>query len=105
MLCMSSCTTVSPDHGFRPETKITPDDSKNPRRIRFDVYGDPFPLASPNSDEAKLPVHLQIRAGMKRYAAIKLKELNYCPLGFSGPDVVLASERNRLMSFFYVDCF
>ena len=95
---------VSQNSPSRPETKITPDDPANPKRIRFDVYGDPFTPAPSGSAEANLPVHVQIRMGMRRYAESKLKELSWCPNGFTGPDAVLAPERNRLMSFFYVEC-
>jgi hypothetical protein len=86
------------------KTRITPDDPVNPKRIRFDVYGDPYTPAPSGSPESSLPMNLKIRAGMRRYAAQELKKLNFCRCGFNGPDVVLAREDSRLMSFFYVEC-
>lgn len=84
--------------------RVTPDDPANPKRIRFDVYGNPYDPAPPGGDEARLPSHERIRLGMRRYADSKLKELGYCPNGFAGPDMVLAPERNRLATFFFVTC-
>ena len=88
----------------RFETRITPDNATNPKRIRFDVYGDPYSPAPSGSAESQLPSNLRIRAGMRRYAAGKLSDLGYCPGGFSGPDLVMASEGNRMASFFWVEC-
>jgi hypothetical protein len=55
----------------KPATKITPDDPVSPKRIRFDVYGDPYSPPARGSKEERLPVYLKIRAGMRRYAAEK----------------------------------
>lgn len=84
--------------------RVTPDDPVNPKRIRFDVYGDPYEAAAHGSAEAGLLADERIRLGMRRYAAATLKELGYCPNGFTGPEVVLAPERSRLMRYFYVTC-
>jgi len=99
----NACSTAPPAY-VRPEPRITPDNTEHPKRIRFDVYGDPFSPAAQGTQEASLRVHEQIRLGMRRYAAEKLRELNYCPRGFSGPDVILSPERKPLVRFFYVEC-
>jgi hypothetical protein len=90
---------------IRESFKMTPmDDLTNPNVVRFDVWGDPYEPASPDSAESRLPPGDRVLSGMRRYAAIKLKELGFCPHGFVGPERVLAYPQTRMQSFFYVRC-
>ena len=96
---------ASPSAPETPNNRVTPAPIQgHPYSFRLDVYGDPFKPAEPGSDESNLPYEQRLRAGMRRYAAEKLRELDLCPFGFTGPDIVLAYERSRLHSFFFVDC-
>jgi hypothetical protein len=105
LLVALGCAVQSPvAKNGRFETRITPAAGGDPNRIRFDVYGDPYAPARPGSDEARQPVHEQIRLGMRRYAAIKLADAGLCPNGFKGPEFVLSEYSNRLARFFFVDC-
>lgn len=104
-LALAGCSSpFKPRDPNIPAVRITPDNAEHPQRIRFDVYGKPYAPALPGSEESKLPMHLQIQAGMRRFAAEKLAELGYCPNGFSGPAVVLAPENNVFQRFFFVEC-
>ena len=73
-------------------------------KIRIDVYGhlnEPI-ILSP--DEQLLPRVDRLRAEMRHYAAIQLKNRGLCPLGFEGPTVVLGPENDRDHLFFFVTC-
>ena len=56
---MTSCSTISNESraGRRMEVKITPDDSTNPKRVRFDLYRTPYA----NEQEQRLSVYERIR--------------------------------------------
>lgn len=102
---LMSCSSASPRSEYiASSVRITPDDEVNPKRIRFDVYGDPFPHIELSVEEKKLPMHEQLALVMRRNAEINLRELGYCPHGSTGPDVVLKPENDRRRLFFYVDC-
>jgi hypothetical protein len=79
-------------------------DQYNPKRIRFVVHGDPGLSRYPDIQALPLPMHEKIREGMRRYANDELRARNWCPNGFTGPEVVLAQESARSTSRFWVDC-
>lgn len=99
------CSTASrqTEH-IGSSVQITPDDQAHPKRVRFDVYGNPFPHIELTAAEKALPMHKQLALTMRRNAEIKLRELGYCPNGVTGPDLVLGPENDRRRLFFYVDC-
>jgi hypothetical protein len=41
---------------------------------------------------------------MRRYASDELRARNWCPNGFTGPELVLAKESARSTRRFWVDC-
>lgn len=102
LMSCSSASRQSADIGS--SVQITPDDEAHPKRIRFDVYGNPFPRTELSTEERRLPTHKQVALVMRRNAEIKLREVGYCPNGFTGPDLVLGPENDRRALFFYVDC-
>ena len=97
-----SCSTISAETraARKFDVKITPEDPANPKRIRFDLYRTPYA----DVQDQRLPVHEQIRLGMRRFAIEQLAERGYCPHGFKGPDRVLVPERDIFHRFFFVDC-
>ncbi len=86
-----------------PPNSITVEQG-NPKRIRFVVHGDPGLARYPEIGKQSIPMHEKIREGMRRYAADELRERNWCPNGFIGPEIVWARESARLTSHFFVDC-
>lgn len=95
--------SFAPEKGSPPPNLITQDASK-PGRIRFVVHGDPGLARYPEIDQLRLPTHEKIREGMRRFAADELRDRGWCATGFSGPEVVLGYETERLTRRFYVDC-
>jgi hypothetical protein len=79
-------------------------DQDNPKRIRFVVHGDPGLNRYPDIYNLPLPMHEKIREGMRRYASDELRARNWCPNGFTGPELVLAKESARSTRRFWVDC-
>jgi hypothetical protein len=89
--------------GVRISESITVDEN-NPKRIRFVVHGDPGLRRYAEINNLPLPMHEKIREGMRRYAADELRDRGWCPNGFTGPEIVWASESSRLTRRFFVDC-
>ena len=93
----------APEKTHAPPNSITVEEG-NPKRIRFVVHGDPGLSRYPEITRLPLPVHEQIREGMRRYAADELRNRNWCPNGFAGPALVAVYEVDRMTRRFYVDC-
>ncbi len=99
---LSACSTLTSAEreARRLVVKVTPDDDINPRTIRFDLYRTPYV----DEQDQRLPVHEQIRLGMRRFAAEQLMLRGWCKNGFEGPKRVYVPEDDIQHSFFHVEC-
>jgi hypothetical protein len=79
-------------------SRITPDNTERPERIRFDLDWTPYAHAQ----DATLSSNERIRLGMRRYAQEQLELHGYCPYGFHGPDLVLGRRLSEQYYFFVV---
>jgi hypothetical protein len=100
-LTLMSCSTFKEPI---PSVTITPDNVENPRRIRVEVVGNPFPPFHYSEDERRLPPGKRILIYMKRNVAPLLVQQGYCLNGFQGPEYVEGPENNRWKRFFFVEC-
>jgi hypothetical protein len=100
MPLLGSCAAASDSSLNAPMTvKMTPNHPTEPTRIRFDVTNS----SHADQQDQRLPVHEQIRLGMRQLASERLPEKGYCQHGFKGPDLVLGKKMSANW-FFFVDC-
>jgi|SRR5690348_584954 len=102
LLALGGCNSISPEERAVRAGRviITPDNPTKPKRVRVELYDTPYA----DQFDKSIPVRERIRLGMRRFAEERIPPTGYCPNGFTGPELVMASAADPDQAFFFVDC-